>query len=485
MLRLFKLSLFLGFFMLVLSTNAEAKGFVVQGVVKNLAGKKLFLMRYEGFVNLKVDSVLIQDSSFKFIQQQAPVGNLYALQYELNKQQRLEFLIFENTRIKILFNAMEPTSSCVIRGNKEAESFAEYAKLATIVGVALDSLQKQALPKCKNAQDSASVTNRINDVSKQVGQWQLDYLKYNKSGFFSSLLKSMPEPELPDSIAYVPGNPLTPSQVFFLRKNYWKFFDYKQEALARSPLYAFKIKNYFTVLTNSQPDSFRQSVAAHFATLEKYPLHYQIALNTLLNQAEYSNVIGMDENFVTLIEDYVMAQKTPWMSDSLQKVYIKKAQGYSKSTLGKVAPALVLASDDNSEMSLQKIVPLAKYTVLIFYDPNCSHCKEEVPRMDSVVRALRGKYDLQIFGVCNGNDHDAWRKLIADKKLDGIWHHARVGAVQPTFRQDYSVFTNPVIYLIDNKGVIVGKKFDALHLETYLQRLETNTIFRHSQGVNK
>ncbi|MFM2387262.1 MAG: hypothetical protein RL660_2019 [Bacteroidota bacterium] len=471
--------------MLLLSTNAEAKGFVVQGVVKNLAGKKLFLMRYEGFVNLKVDSVLVKDSSFKFTQQQAPLGNLYALQYDLNKQQRLEFLVFENTTINIVFNAMDPSGSSIVKGHKQSEAFAAYAKLATNVGLTLDSLQNQALPKCKNAQDSAAVNNKIGEVSVLVGQWQLDYVKKNKSGYFSSLIKSMPEPELPDSIAIVPGNALTLDQIYFLRKNYWEFFDYKQEALARSPLYAFKIKNYFTVLTNPQPDSFRQSVAAHFATLEKYPLHYQIALNTLLNQAEYSNVIGMDENFVTLIEDYVMAQKTPWMSDSLQKVYIKKAQGYSKSTLGKVAPALVLASDDNSELSLQKIVPLAKYTVLIFYDPNCSHCKEEVPRMDSVVRALRGKYDLQIFGVCNGNDHDAWRKLIADKKLNGIWHHARVGAVQPTFRQDYSVFTNPVIYLIDNRGIIVGKKFDALHLETYLQRLETNTIFRQSQGVNK
>ena len=55
------------------------------------------------------------------------------------------------------------------------------------------------------------------------------------------------------------------------------------------------------------------------------------------------------------------------------------------------------------------------YTVLIFFDPSCEHCKVELPKMDSVIRAIATKTHLNIgkFAVCNdgvANDK-IWKEL--------------------------------------------------------------------------
>jgi peroxiredoxin len=221
-------------------------------------------------------------------------------------------------------------------------------------------------------------------------------------------------------------------------------------------------------------------VQIHLNKLEKEqkPIFYERALMSLLQETEYSSTIGMDENFVSLVEDHLMAGKAKWMNDSTRDSYINKAQGYSKSTLGKPAPALELVTDDDKELSLHSILPQAKYTVVIFYDPNCSHCKVEVPALDSAVRSLKNKYDMQIYGVCNANDHDAWRKLIQKNNLKDKWYHVRVGTKQPTYRKDYNVFTNPVLYLVDDKGTIIGKKFDGQHLAKFMDLLVKNELFK-------
>ena len=56
--------------------------------------------------------------------------------------------------------------------------------------------------------------------------------------------------------------------------------------------------------------------------------------------------------------------------------------------------------------------------MVVFYDPNCGHCKEELPRLDSFYRAKWKAVGMTMLGV---NIYDAeqvaWKKFVNEKNL--------------------------------------------------------------------
>jgi Domain of unknown function (DUF4369) len=106
---------------MLMALTSWAQGFRVQGVVRNFAGKKLYLSRYVGMNTIKVDSTSIasDDAPFNFAIKSAPVGNIYLLQFDAT-QQFYEFIIEDKATVKITVDATEPRASAELLGNAEA-----------------------------------------------------------------------------------------------------------------------------------------------------------------------------------------------------------------------------------------------------------------------------------------------------------------------------------------------------------------------------
>lgn len=105
----------------------------------------------------------------------------------------------------------------------------------------------------------------------------------------------------------------------------------------------------------------------------------------------------------------------------------------------------------------------ADYTIVCFWDPNCGHCKEEIPRLDSIYRASWKKHHVKIFAVLTPENKqhvkDEWVKFISDHNL-GEWTHvhktkemedADYTAQKPSFRQLYDITATPTVYLLDKE----------------------------------
>ena len=61
----------------------------------------------------------------------------------------------------------------------------------------------------------------------------------------------------------------------------------------------------------------------------------------------------------------------------------------------------------------------ANYTVLIFWDPTCGHCKEVLPKIDSIYRAKWKADSVSIYAVSKETDGTKkdWLNFINEKKL--------------------------------------------------------------------
>ena len=108
------------------------------------------------------------------------------------------------------------------------------------------------------------------------------------------------------------------------------------------------------------------------------------------------------------------------------------------------------------------------FTIVVFWDPTCGHCKEVLPKMDSLYTAKWKAAGLRIFAVAKETDGSKkdWLDFIREHKLQD-WTHvynskaddkARIEANIPGYSQLYDVLTFPTLYLLDKDKRIVAKK---------------------------
>jgi thiol-disulfide isomerase/thioredoxin len=123
----------------------------------------------------------------------------------------------------------------------------------------------------------------------------------------------------------------------------------------------------------------------------------------------------------------------------------------------------------------------APFTVLCFWDPTCGHCKEMVPKLDSIYQKKWKAKGIKIVGVMVDGGKENWTKYIREQKLD--WIHiyqtqadrdAEYAASKPNYRQLYDVYQTPVLYLLDKEKRIIAKKLDQNQIDDLIT-LKTKT----------
>ncbi len=66
--------------------------------------------------------------------------------------------------------------------------------------------------------------------------------------------------------------------------------------------------------------------------------------------------------------------------------------------------------------TLDKPAPLhnvkAHFVVICFWDPTCSHCKETVPKVDSIYKAKWKNEGVSLYGVMVDGGKENWKKFI-------------------------------------------------------------------------
>jgi peroxiredoxin len=117
------------------------------------------------------------------------------------------------------------------------------------------------------------------------------------------------------------------------------------------------------------------------------------------------------------------------------------------------------------------------YTVICFWDPTCSHCKEEVPKLDSLYQQVWKSKGVKVVGMKTEGTMEQWLKFIHEHNLKD-WVHvyqtqemkdADYAAGRPNYRQLYDVYQTPMLYLLDHDKRIIAKKLSYQQLHDLLQ----------------
>jgi thiol-disulfide isomerase/thioredoxin len=205
------------------------------------------------------------------------------------------------------------------------------------------------------------------------------------------------------------------------------------------------------------------------------PEMFKFLLVKFVQQYINPEYMGQDAVFVHLFEKYINTGQAPFFTKQYRDFVDKRAYSLMANLIGQPAADLDMVDTSGKRFRLYDVK--APYTVVVFWDPTCGHCKEVVPKVDSIYQAKWKSQGVKIYGVKVDGPADEWKKFISEHKLKD-WYHvyqlpsteeAISAAGKPGFRQLFDVYQTPIIYLLDKDKRIVAKKLGYLQVDDVLQ----------------
>lgn len=329
---------------------------------------------------------------------------------------------------------------------------------------------KKALDRVTKNNDKDSikiVRKRLREVNEKVEAYKLGIIKDYPETFLAHLFKAMKDPEIPKPPKDENGKVIDSLfQYKYLKRHFWDNVNFSNDNILRTPIYHGRLMRFMEKMTAQIPDSICASAFQLLELAEQNDEIFKYTLSKLIYKYETSKIMGMDGVFVCLAEKYYMTNKAFWV-DSVQLFKISDRVRSIKPTLiGRQAPPLYNLRDRTG-----KLVPLysvdSEYLMMVFWDPDCGHCKKEMPKIKEVFDKYKDK-GLKVYAVCTELEKDKWLKYLDAHKYE--WIDVADFELRSPFRELYDIDSTPKIFLLDKDKKIIAKKIGHEQLDKILER---------------
>ncbi|MBN9483960.1 MAG: hypothetical protein BGO70_10165 [Bacteroidetes bacterium 43-93] len=465
--------LFASLFILLSTASFAGDGYKLTIKFSDLKDSLVYLAHYYAKplpTLYKQDSGRIDKNGVLVLQSKEKVlGGIYIILVQGN-QRYFEVLLNNGDNMNITANSEKLPQSIKITGSPENERFNKYSNYLIDFGARGKKLEDE-LKAAKTKADSDAVYAKGKDMSKELIDYRMNYIKEYPNSLLAKIFNAIRTPQVPEGTHYLPDGKVDSNFAYnYYKSHFWDYFDFTDDRLIHTPVYDQKLDEYFNKLLIPTPDSVEKEADILLAKTRGRTELFKYTLHWITNWAQNSKIMGLDEVFVYLVENYHMKGDAYWMDHETLNKYIDRARKVAPNVIGNVAPELKMKDVKGVEHSLSELK--AKYTLLIFWSPDCGHCMTEIPKMDSVYKAVLKKKGVKVYAVRTEGDEAKWQDFI--KKNPGMeeWVNVWDPEHHSDYQSQYDVYGTPTIYLLDEKKIIRGKRLDYENIITLLDILE-------------
>jgi len=354
-----------------------------------------------------------------------------------------------------------------IEGSEANNEFREYqvfmfdkTKEAHLLKVT--SGDKTVLEKRRNKAKSD-----LEKVNKEILDKQNEIISLGSDKLLSQMIKAFGDPEVPAHGSTFDGQQVDSLfQYNYYKDNYFENVDFSDKRLLKTPVYHTRLVRFFDQVVSPNPDSVISASEKLLNKTEGCPEIFQYTLQFVFNKFSQSKIMGHDKVTVFLADNYYLSGKATWADEEYLAKLKDRVDKMRPNVVGADAPQL-----DKAQTPDGMFYPLHslnnKVIALIFWEPECGHCKKEMPQLVEIFNKYHQK-GFHVYAFYTQNNLTEWKTSISKLGMENF-----VNVYDPfnftSFRDSYDVYSTPTLYLLDEDFKILAKRISIESLEEILE----------------
>lgn len=459
------------YFLIFASVSAFGQqGYNLKFKITGLKDTTVYLGNYYGETTYVKDTARVNSNGEFSFEGTKPLNYQGVYFLVLNKTKQFEMVIGSNQHFSMATTADDYVRNMKVTGDVDNKLFFENM-------IFNFERHKEAEPYLKILKDSTLSEDKKKEareaftkINEKVVAYQNDIITKHPGTVTAKLLKASQAVTIPPAPKNADGTIDSTFQLRWYREHFFDNFDLSDPTLIclPRPLYSEKINEYLDKLYAPQPDSITKAINKIISKAKGNQETYKYATFICLLKYQQPEIMGLDAVYVNVYDQYFASGEMDyWVNAKLKKNLKDHADRLRKSLVGNKAPNLIMVDANNKPRSMYDIKN--KYTILFIFDPDCSHCKEETPKLVSFYD--KKKFDVEVYAVSADTSMAKMRDYIRDMKMKWITVNGPRTYVGP-YQDLYDALTTPSLYVIDDKKKIIAKKVPADKLEDFFTQYE-------------
>ncbi len=434
-------------FLLHFSSNAQI-GHAIRIKIKGIIPQKTcFLGYYNGF------------GTITEVEQSAPDQNGYMIfggsktlpqglyKVTITPKKGFEIIITDQQNFSVSTDTLDFYNQTKFIGSNENQVFYDYqAKMAKFIADGKTAGIKEA---------------KLDSLQTEIKKFRESFLKKNEGTFAAKLVKASVIPE--------PSKKLNTEKAYlFYQDHFWDNIDLSDARYLNTPILPEKIDEYIDKLTYPNVDSLTKASVYLIEKVKANKEMFRYFLSYLVRKFENPKINGTEGVYVNLAEKYYMSKQATWIDDYTLSSIKQKTETMKPLLLGKVFPDMELKTPDNKAFTINGLQ--AKYTVIFFYSPTCSHCQATMPKVKQFYEKYKS-HGVEVLAISVRESGPVWKDFIAKQGVANMvhgWENKDDGFYY--YKYDVTIF--PTIYVLNEKKQIIGRKLTGEELGSFIDFTE-------------
>lgn len=364
-------------------------------------------------------------------------------------------------------------------GNDVLETFLSYQRylgdMQNKYKVLSDDF-KMAREKGDTAKQSA-IRREYTEYDNQVKAKNKQLIDDNKDNFLSVFLTALREVDFPK--INLPANTVNRDSLTQVYSYYWyrKHWDmnlnFADKRLLFTPFMVDKVDKYLDQSVPQVADSVANECIRIIEKARPDSIAFRYWVSHLYNKVNDSKIMGMDGALVRIADKYYLSGEAKWTTKKFIDDLREQIDGIRYTLVGLKAKDLKMPSVTGEWFQLSEVT--APYTILVFWEPSCGHCKKEIPLLKENVWDKYKQYGIKIFAVYCQVEKPEWEEFISEHQLEE-WINVYDPYGRSGFRKYYNIKSTPQIFVLDKDKTIIAKRIGVDQLPDF---------FDHYLGVKK
>ncbi len=416
---------------------------------------------------IKVDSAEVQDGEITFSGEEPLRGGMYLIVF--SQEKFFDFIVTGKPNdqfMSITADTADYVGTVKFANSLENDILFNYRRFLKNKSDEARILQAEASVR-NDAISKQVMQQKMQGLQKQVNEYMASTVEDNKGTFAAKVINANFEPELPTEadIPLLPSGKKDSTFIFrYYKAHFFDNIDFSDERILRTPFLQTRLDKYFKDLVYQVADSVINDCDRVLTLSKQNNDVYRYVLWFTTNKYETTEIVGLDAVFIHLAENFYL-KDADWL-DSTQLAKFRERVGILKPLqTGKVFPDLTVYDLDGKERKVAN--SNGDYTVVIFYSPDCGHCKDSAPKLVKFYEEYKNQ-GVQIFNISTDYEPEKIKKFVSEYKT-GDLINAWDAKGSYYFRNAFDVYSTPTTYVLDAQKRIVGKRIPVEELGRFLE----------------